>query len=81
MRKIIEDTFTEVYREQTESNDCPLLEDDLILLESGLDSLGFAVLIVELETKLGFDPFSLSSEAFYPQTFGEFVEFYEKCKP
>jgi hypothetical protein len=26
---------------------------------------------------LGFDPFSISSDAYYPVTFGDFVRFYE----
>jgi acyl carrier protein len=34
------------------------LKDDLRLAESGLDSLGFAVLVACLEDKLGFDPFT-----------------------
>src|SRR6185312_1103506 len=35
------------------------LGDDSVLLESGLDSLGFAVLVVRLEETLGYDPFVL----------------------
>lgn len=42
-----------------------------------MDSLGFAVLVVMLEDELGFDPFVLSEEAYYPRTFGEFVRFYQ----
>jgi hypothetical protein len=53
------------------------LSDDLVLLESGLDSLGFAILVARLEEELGFDPFTLSSDAYYPVTFGDFVRFYE----
>ena len=30
---------------------------------------------------LDYDPFSLSDDAFYPQTVGEFIAFYEKYKP
>ena len=43
--------------------------------------MGFAVLVVELEEILGFDPFSMSDEVFYPTTYGEFVSFYEKHEP
>jgi acyl carrier protein len=57
------------------------LTDDIVLLESGLDSLGFAVLISRLEDELGFDPFSLVDDPFYPSTLGEFVNFYEQNKP
>jgi acyl carrier protein len=53
------------------------LRDDLQLTESGLDSLGFAVLVARLEDTLGFDPFTAAEEAFFPVTFGEFVKVYE----
>ena len=81
IRETISTTFSRVFIEQAEGASLPLLGDDLVLLESGLDSMGFAVLIVELEEILGFDPFSISEEAFYPSTFGEFVSFYEKHEP
>lgn len=53
------------------------LRDDLVLLDSGLDSLGFAVLVARLEDKLGVDPFTASDEAVFPVTFGDFVKVYE----
>ena len=53
------------------------LNDDLQLAESGLDSLGFAVLVARLEDKLGFDPFSGPDEVRIPVTLGEFVRVYE----
>jgi len=53
------------------------LRDDLVLLDSGLDSLGFAVLVARLEDKLGVDPFTASEEAVFPVTFGDFVKVYE----
>ena len=81
IRETISATFSRVFTEQAEGASLPLLSDDLVLLESGLDSMGFAVLVVELEEILGFDPFSISKEAFYPSTFGEFVSFYEKHEP
>ena len=81
IRETISETFSRVFIEQAEGASLPLLSDDLVLLESGLDSMGFAVLVVELEEILGFDPFSISEEAFYPSTFGEFVSFYEKHEP
>ena len=52
------------------------LVDDLPLLESGLDSLGFAILVARLEDKLGTDPFA-SGEAF-PSTLGELIAFYDR---
>lgn len=81
IRETISTTFSRVLIEQAQGTSLPLLSDDLVLLESGLDSMGFAVLVVELEEILGFDPFSISEEAFYPSTFGEFVSFYEKHEP
>ena len=56
------------------------ITDDTVLLESGLDSLGFATLVALLEEKLDYDPFTLMDEPIYPVTFGEFVAVYEKCK-
>ncbi len=53
------------------------LRDDLVLLDSGLDSLGFAVLVARLEVKLGIDPFTASEDALFPVTFGDFVKVYE----
>ncbi len=53
------------------------LRDDLVLLDSGLDSLGFAVLVARLEDKLGIDPFTTSADALFPVTFGDFVKVYE----
>jgi acyl carrier protein len=57
------------------------LTHDTILLRSGLDSLGFAILVARLEEVLGFDPFLLMKDPVYPQTFGDFVEIYERLKP
>ncbi|HEY2660937.1 MAG TPA: hypothetical protein VGI79_14550 [Caulobacteraceae bacterium] len=51
--------------------------DGLVLLDSGLDSLCFAIIVAELEDKLGLDPFSSSQEVYSPVTFVDFVRFYE----
>lgn len=53
------------------------LSDDLKLLESGFDSLDFALVIAYLENELGYDPFEAANEMKYPVTFGEFVKLYE----
>lgn len=53
------------------------LTDDLVLLESGLDSLCFAILVTRLEDELGFDPFTLSDDVYFPVTLGDFIRFYE----
>jgi acyl carrier protein len=53
------------------------LTDDLKLMDTGLDSLGFAILVTRLEDKLGFDPFTEADEARYPVTLGDLLKFYE----
>ena len=81
MRKEILQVFKTVFIREVPGMPLPNISDDLILLESGMDSLGFAIFVTELEEILGFDPFTLASEAYYPQTFGELVKFYEENKP
>jgi acyl carrier protein len=81
LRDQIKGVFAEVFVQQTKRTDVPELQDDTVLLETGLDSLGFAVLVVRLEEELGFDPFMMAEEAYYPRTFGEFVTFYENAAP
>lgn len=81
IKETIRVTFTKVFAEQAEGYQMPAINDDLVLLESGLDSMGFAVLVVELEDILGFNPFDISEDPFYPSTFGEFVSFYENNEP
>ena len=68
--------YQEVYSSQNKGVSAPKIKNETVLLESGLDSLGHAILITRLEEKLGYDPFSISTEAYYPRTFGELVEFY-----
>ncbi len=55
------------------------LTEGLELLDSGLDSLCFAVVVTRLEMSLGIDPFSAYEDAIFPVTFGEFVGFYENA--
>jgi len=55
----------------------PLLTDDLVLLDSGLDSLAIAILVARLEEALGFDPFTESDDMAYPVTLGDFIRFYD----
>jgi acyl carrier protein len=54
------------------------LDDKLLLSESGLDSLCFAILVARLEDELGVDPFTASEEVYFPTTLGEFIELYER---
>ena len=81
MKEIIKTIYLEVLNQTGSELLVPELSDDVILLESGLDSLGFAILVATLEEKLEFDPFTLMDEPFYPSTFGEFVAIYEKMNP
>jgi len=57
----------------------PPLTDDLVLLESGLDSLAIAILVARLEESLGIDPFTDSDDISYPVTLGDFIQFYERA--
>ncbi|MGD0296386.1 MAG: phosphopantetheine-binding protein [Bryobacteraceae bacterium] len=56
------------------------LVDDLALLDSGLDSLCFAIIVARLEDQLGIDPFSSAEDAGFPVTLGEFIRFYENAR-
>jgi acyl carrier protein len=53
------------------------LSDNLVLLDSGLDSLCFAIIVARLEDALGVDPFSAAEDGRLPMTLGDFVKFYE----
>lgn len=59
----------------------PDIDSETVLLQSGLDSLGFAILIARLEEELGYDPFTMMDEPVYPQTFGQLVEIYQRFAP
>jgi acyl carrier protein len=52
---------------------------DTVLLNSGLDSLCFAVLVARLEDQLGIDPFSTPEDVGFPVTLGDFVRVYENA--
>ncbi|MFW2335041.1 MAG: acyl carrier protein [Ilumatobacter sp.] len=79
MRSIIMEELVELFEE--EDLTMPEFTDDTLLLETDLDSLGFAVLVTRLEERLGYDPFSLMDEAVYPATLKEFVEVYDRYSP
>jgi acyl carrier protein len=71
----IMEQMAQVAREQGRS--LAPLRDDLALLDSGLDSLGIAVLVARLEDQLGTDPFTSSDDVQFPVTVGDFVKAYE----
>ncbi len=64
-----------------EGHPAPAFTDDLVLLDSGLDSLGFAVLVTRLEDSLGYDPFTEMDDPVYPRTLGEFIDVYATHVP
>jgi len=77
IREIITEQFRQALTEAGQAAPASFAED-LVLLQSGLDSMGFAILITQLEERLGYDPFTLMEEAVYPRSFGEFVAVYER---
>ncbi len=76
IRSVITRNFSQVAWEQ--GRDLATLTDDLVLLDSGLDSLSFAIIVNRLEDAIGVDPSSASDDALFPVTFGDFVELYER---
>jgi hypothetical protein len=75
IRSTITSLFQDVAREQ--GRKLAPLSDDLNLLQSGLDSLSFALIVARLEDSLGFDPFDSDEAQSFPVTFGDFVNLYE----
>lgn len=67
--------FEQVAGEQNKAL-APLV-DDLPLVDSGLDSLCFAIVVARLEDELGVDPFSTGDEIRFPVTFSDFVNSYD----
>jgi hypothetical protein len=53
------------------------LNDELKLLESGLDSMGLAIVVIRLADLLGIDPFNSGAAVEFPLTFGDFFRVYE----
>jgi acyl carrier protein len=77
VRHTIVSEFEEVARQQAKK--LAPLSDDLVLLDSGLDSLCFAIIVARLEDTLGCDPFSTEKEVDFPVTLGDFIRFYENA--
>jgi acyl carrier protein len=75
IQTMIFEQFEQVARDQEKA--VAPLSADLVLLESGLDSLCFAIIVAKLEDELGVDPFTASEDVYFPVTLGEFVKFYE----
>jgi hypothetical protein len=77
IERVIELAFIEVLASTGTALSTPLTRDT-VLLRSGLDSLGFAILVAKLEETLGYDPFVLAEQAIYPRTYGEFLDLYSR---
>jgi acyl carrier protein len=78
VRSEILSLFTEVAAEQQRTLS-PLF-DSLGLLDSGLDSLCFAIVVARLEDRLGLDPFSTVDDGGFPVTVGDFIALYEAAE-
>jgi len=76
IRTTIISQFEQVAAEQRHK--LAVLTDDRPLMDSGLDSLAFAIVVARLEDELGIDPFNASEDAQFPVTFGDFIQMYEK---
>ena len=77
----LENTISRVLMAVAEQQSVTLpdvIDKEMVLLDSGLDSLAFAILVAELESELGYDPFSLMDTPVYPATYGEFCAMYKK---
>jgi acyl carrier protein len=79
VRTLILETFQDVGQRQSKL--VAPLTDELVLLDSGLDSLCFAIIVATLEDELGVDPFSTAEDVYFPVTLGDFIEFYDKAIP
>ena len=77
MRAVILEEMRSVAAENTRT--LAPLEDSTTLMESGLDSLGFAILVARLEDATGLDPLSSPTLARYPTTLGELIALYESA--
>ncbi len=75
VRSVILSQFEQVAEEQGKT--LTPLTDDLALLNSGLDSLCFAIIVARLEDALGLDPFTTSEDIAFPVTVGDFIRTYE----
>jgi acyl carrier protein len=64
---------------ERENKGIPPLTEDLVLLDSGLDSLMIAIIVARLEETLGLDPFTDSDDIYYPVTLGDFIRAYEQA--
>jgi acyl carrier protein len=79
VKAIVLAEFEKVAREQ--GKEIVSLADSTMLLDSGLDSLCFAIIVARLEDTLGIDPFQAASDGNFPVTVGAFVRLYAEASP
>lgn len=74
-------TIIEEFERVAAEHDKPIntFTEETSLLDSGLDSLCFAILVARLEDALGVDPFETVDEAAFPATIGELIGLYERA--
>ena len=77
VREEILDQFKQVADEQGKS--LGPLSDELPLMDLGVDSLCFAIIVSRLEAVLGVDPFSNNEDVPFPVNLREFIRFYENA--
>ena len=75
----IRDRIINIFKDVAAEQDRKLknISDETDLLECGLDSLCFAIIIARLEDDLNYDPFTEADVSEFPVTFGEFVALYQ----
>lgn len=81
---MLKERIVELMHETAKLNSVTLvdpLNGDTVLLQCGLDSLGFATLVARLEEELGYDPFVMMDEPVYPRTVNDLINIYDRFKP
>jgi acyl carrier protein len=75
----VRSTVTTIFQQVAQEQQRTLvpLTDNLKLLDSGLDSLSFAIIVAKLEDEVGFDPFDSDQMVEFPISFADFVRLYE----
>jgi len=77
IRDTVNSVFKQVARDQGRT--LAPLSDDLRLIDCGLDSLSFALVVATLEDSLEIDPFNTAEKMDFPITFGDFITLYVKA--
>jgi hypothetical protein len=76
IREVIYEQIKLVAEQQRKS--LPPLRDDMVMLDSGLDSLCFAIIIANLDDELNLNPLD-QNDVRIPVTFGDLVRVYEQA--